>query len=108
MYKFNADLELQHISLGDRLATYVAAFDVPDGEIIHSGLCLVRSEGKHHNFVVASFDAHLCCNNAAGFMHEEQAWKDFAKMRHRMARDFREHMRNRKSEDEDLSKLLGL
>ena len=63
MYKFTADLELRHIRHEDRIAEFRGK---KVGDYYAPAVVLIYMEGKG-NYVVASFNEHLHCNNAQSF-----------------------------------------
>lgn len=72
-YKYNADLEIQHIGLGDRLANFFHG---------REALILVREEDyKYYQdglcFAIASFDKNGFCNNASTHASPNKAWDEF-------------------------------
>jgi hypothetical protein len=73
-YKYNSDLEIQHIALGNRLANYFGSTE---------SLILVQDEDYKYDpkngrcYVVASFDKKGYCNNASSYVNQDKAWDEF-------------------------------
>lgn len=76
-YKYNADLELQHVALGDRRASYYYKED--KNHNFEAATLLIDDGGDdiHSRYVVASFDDYGNCNNASTFRTQEEAFKFF-------------------------------
>lgn len=72
-YKYNADLEIQHIGLGNRLANFFHGSEA---------LILVKEEDYKKfpggtGYVIASFDKNGFCNNASSEHRQDKAWDEF-------------------------------
>jgi hypothetical protein len=85
MYKFTANLKLDHISPGHRVASYFCNF--VNGGRHRSWSCdgAVLLVGCGNRYFVVSFDKYLFCNNASELPYEK-AWDFFDEVR----RSFRE------------------
>jgi hypothetical protein len=106
MYKFNANLELDHISPGHRMALYLCNY--VDGDRLRSWSCdgavaLVACDGK---FFVVSFDKHLFCNNASELPHEK-AWDFFDEIRRALRREADEREGARRMAEETADREPG-
>lgn len=73
-YKYNSRLELQHVAISDRLASYFSW---------NESLILVKDEDYKQNpnygncYIIASFDKHGFCNNASSQINHDKAWDEF-------------------------------
>lgn len=73
-YKYNRNLELQHVGLGNRLASYFGHAE---------SLILVKDEDYKENpftgnvYFVAIFDKHGYCSNASSYINQDKAWDEF-------------------------------
>jgi hypothetical protein len=106
MYKFNADLQVRHISTGDRIASYYCN-DRETRDRVH-GWCdgavlLVTSDDK---FVVASFDKNLFCTNASALPYEK-AWDLFDEIRRDLRREADEREGAKRIAEEASSRQSG-
>ena len=74
-YVYDANLEIQHVSLGDRLACYWKSIDHTRSS--ETGVMLIQEEGKYagYDYVVASFKDGYC-NNASCLTYQK-AWDLF-------------------------------
>lgn len=79
MYKFNDDLELRHVHPEDRIAVYreEKKEEYPFFSPAH---VIIGQKCGDDEYIVASFNNCLHCNNACGFIDYKEAWKFFLEL----------------------------
>lgn len=106
-YKFNADLELRHVSFEDRIAVYRE--EKKEGDFFAPATVLIGNQGIMGNeYIVASFNGNLHCNNAQGFRDYHEAWRDFDECREIVASDYMEEKGDPEEIDKAFRRALGI